>query len=121
MTQRVVDLLQSIDVDEDHSELSAAAPRTREAVNQAIGEQRAVRKSSESVVQGLMRELLLHLLTRGEVQQLREEIFRLPRLVAHQSQMTRDPNRGSVGPKVLTLAFEGVVARGEASTHHVTE
>ena len=85
MTERVVDVLEAIDVDEDDAGLRAAPARRRQALEQAIREQRAVRQTGERIVQRLVRELLLHLLARGEVLELREEVLGFARFVSYQS------------------------------------
>ena len=54
-----------------------APPRAGQAVDEAVGEQRPVGQAGEGVVQGLVGELVFHLLAVGDVLELREEVLRL--------------------------------------------
>ena len=59
--QRVVDFFEPIEVHHDHADRLAAAPRRDNGVLQAIEKQRAIRQSGQTVVGGLVDDLLLAL------------------------------------------------------------
>ena len=51
MTERVVDLLEPIQVEEEHSRAPAASARTREDLLDSVGEEAPIRQAREAVVQ----------------------------------------------------------------------
>ena len=68
VTERVVDGLEPVEVDEQHAAHAvAAAARARERLLEPVGEHHPVRQTRERIVQHLVRELGLEALLVGEV------------------------------------------------------
>ena len=57
MAEAVVDVLEVVDIEEQHCHGQAVAPLARERVTDTVAEQRAVGQPCQRVVEGLMLEL----------------------------------------------------------------
>ena len=68
--ERVVDGLEVVEVQEQHGETAIGVAPAAERVFDAITEQRPVREVGDRIVKGLIGELLLELLTLGDVAQV---------------------------------------------------
>jgi hypothetical protein len=67
MPQGVVDVLESIEIEQQHRKLLIVAPRPGDAMGQALAQQGAVGQPREGVVMRQELELLLRLLDRADV------------------------------------------------------
>ena len=67
MAERVVDVLEVVEVDEQDGEPISGAPRRTRACDEAVDEQDAVRQPGQRVMQGLVAKLVLELLAVADV------------------------------------------------------
>ena len=96
VTERVVDNLEVVEVQEQHGERLAVLAPPPERVLDAIAEQRPVREVGNRIVEGLIGELLLELLALGDVAQVDDDPADcgvVNRLVNRHSVCSRRPSR----------------------------
>ena len=101
MTERVVDQLELIEVEEEHRQAAVTAPRQPEGLGEAVLEQDAVRQTGQGVVIGLVDELALGVLAPRDVEQGAFD-HRL-RLAAEQGGVGQHPDRRAVTAPQLDL------------------
>ena len=90
----------------------------RPALDHPVGEQRAVRQVGEQIVQGLVGELLLHLLAHADVLQLGQIVGPSSGPVSDQGDEQRRPDQAAVGPQESTFPGEVVAHETAAVGHH---
>src|SRR5205823_834124 len=73
VAERVVDLLEAVEVDEQYAERRAGAFRAGERLVEAVAEERTVGEAREAVVERLSRQLLLELHPLGDVPRVQDD------------------------------------------------
>ena len=73
VAERVIDVLEVVEVDHQHGEAVLRAPRQVERVLHAVAEQAPVRKQCQRIVEGELPELVLEGLALGDVAQVQRE------------------------------------------------
>ena len=91
----VVDLLEAIEVEAQHRDLVAVAPRPRQRLLEAVAEQHAVGQAGQRVVVGHEPDLRLGRLALGDVADRRDA--RAPALVVHGAGQHLDRDVAAVG------------------------
>ena len=81
MTKRVVDILESVEVDEQDPDALMAAPRLRDRLREPLLQQHAVGKPGQRVARGQVLEPLFGLDARGHILDERQDRHDPPLLV----------------------------------------
>ena len=105
VAERVVDVLEVVEVEEDHRERRAAAPAARQRLLDAVAQQHAVREAGERVVAGLVQQPALERLAVADVAGVQDDA--LDRAVADEVRRQRldvDPAAARVADAVLDVA-----------------
>ena len=111
VAESVVDVLESVEVEEDHGRIGAGAGSATQRVLDPVPEQCPVRESGQRVVEGLVRQLVLGQLAVGDVVQVDDDASDVG-LVEEVDRPGRQPHVGAVGVGGARLARQGH-ARGE--------
>ena len=103
VTQRVVDPLEVVQVDEEQRRRAVVAAGALELASQLAREAPAVHQAGQAVVVRQVREVALEALALGDVLDLADEVERLAVLVAKERDRQQDPDRPPVGAEVALL------------------
>ena len=107
VAQGVVDVLETVEVQEEHGEeVPCVLLRACECLAEAICEQGAVRQAREGVVSGVVERLLLGLLALGNIRLGTGHAHRLPVLVPHGLSPGQHPAVSSVLVQDAVLALK---------------
>jgi hypothetical protein len=103
VAESVVDVLEGIEIEVDHSWVRARAGSATQRVRDTVTEQRPVRQTRQRVVEGLMHELVLGALAVGDVVQVDHDALDVG-LVEQVDGAARQPHFAAVGPRGACLA-----------------
>ena len=106
MAESVVDVLESVEVEEDHGRVGAGAGSATQRVLDPVPEQCPVRESGQRVVEGLVGQLFLGQLAVGDVVQVDDDASDVG-LVEEVDRSGRQPHVGAVGVGGAGLARQG--------------
>ena len=110
MAERVVDVLEAVEVDEQHADAAAVAPRLRDRLRQALLQQQAVGQAGERVARGHVLQALLGLDARRHVLNERQDRDHAAFVVEQARVVPLAPD----GPAVLAIVAARPVARGSS-------
>ncbi len=111
MSQRVVDFLEMIEIDEHCRDLAAVASRTADRLYQAVVRQHAVGQAGEQVVVRLIGYLLHLLALFGDVLARQQQMGRLTLFVTHDTQAQAFPINIVAAPAGLLDLPDGAADR----------
>jgi hypothetical protein len=105
--ERIVDVLEAVEVDEDHADAALRAPGLLHGQAQALDAQRAVGQLGQHVVQGQEADALLAALAVADVDRREDVVRDAVRPVAHHARHQPRRVRGAVAPAHARLALPG--------------
>ena len=113
VAERVVDVLEAVEVEHEHGALGAVAARACARAVELLLEAAPVEQAGERVVVGQVLELLLEALALGDVLHLAQDVVRTSVRVAQDGRRQRDPDLMAVRVEVTKLGGQQVQAPGE--------
>ena len=110
VAERVVDVLEAVQIEEQHRDTRAVAPRPYDGARQPLRQQRAVRQAGERVVVGQVAQFLLGAFLIGDVRQHGDIMAALAACVLHAAGLQPAQQLGAVLALLPDLARPHAVA-----------